>query len=224
MVDLPVEVLLVADRTLPCRGLRDIIDAYPSMCLVAETRSSQDALPHCALIRAKPLVVIVDAATPTIDASMIVADIRVALSSPPPMLCLINGYDDMARELVAEHAVGLLFMHSSPEELEAAVLMRAAGYSIGLGPPPGRTRYSWDADKDAVDGLRCLSEREFEVLKLIAHGYTNTAIADLLELRESTVKSHVQRLLRKVDCRSRAELAVLAYEKCMRQDVMIRSA
>lgn len=213
MTHIPVEILLVDERNLPCRGMRDIIDKYPSISLAAEVRNHRDAIHAC--LADAPDVVIVDAATANIDGVEVVGGIRNFFENPPPVLCLVNEHDETAREIVKAGASGLLYMYSSPEEFEAAVLMLGAGYSISLNSPYTEQRYSWDAPKEEDGGSDELSSREFEVLGLIARGRTNAEIAGMLELRESTVKSHVQRLLRKTEKKSRAELTVLAYEKYM---------
>ncbi|SHF88275.1 response regulator transcription factor [Streptoalloteichus hindustanus] len=209
----PVDVLLVGDHSLTSYGLRVAIDQFPTTRLTAEVTTLSEAVRRCA--RGRVDVVVVNAAASGVGAVALVRAVR-RLADPPPVLCLLPPSGaELARQLAAAGASGLLYLTVSPRELEAAVLVLRAGCSISLCAPAHRPRYRWDAEIAATADPRGLSGRELDVLRMITEGRTNAEIAIRMAIGESTVKTHVRRVLRKLGRRSRAELAALAYERYM---------
>nr|BFE98368.1 response regulator transcription factor [Streptoalloteichus tenebrarius] len=209
----PVDVLVVGDDTVTSHGLRAAIAQSPTTRLTAEATSLPEVIRCCA--RGRVDVVVVNAAASGVAVAALVRAVR-RLPDPPPVLCLLSTSDpDLAGQLAAAGASGLLYPTASPRDLAAAVVVLRAGCSVSPRAPARRPRFRWDADRAAMTGPRRLTDRELDVLRMIAEGRSNDEIAYRMALSESTVKTHVQRILRKVGRRNRAELAALAYERCM---------
>jgi DNA-binding NarL/FixJ family response regulator len=138
------------------------------------------------------------------------------LHHPRVIMLTTFDLDDYVYEALRAGASGFLLKDASADELIRAVRVVAAGDAL-LAPSVTRTLIADYAkrpvrDRPKPERLRVLTPRETEVLKLIARGMSNTEIADTLVLAEQTVKTHVGRVLGKLDLRDRAQAVVLAYE------------
>ncbi|MCF3131686.1 response regulator transcription factor [Streptomyces olivochromogenes] len=164
----------------------------------------------------RPDVVVIDSETNSLDAAEVV---RFLGSEAPgsPSLALVGEFDDQVQRLLRAGVRGLLLNRSSPVEIVSAVRLVAAGYAL-LFPCRGRRLVDWqapaDGDKQEArhEALRKLTRREVDVLRLIARGCSNAEIAEMLFVSESTVKSHVQRMLDKLELRNRIHAVIYAYE------------
>jgi DNA-binding NarL/FixJ family response regulator len=212
-----IRVLLVDDQPLLRTGFRMILSAERDLSIVGEAGDGQSAID--AARKLKPDVVLMDIRMPGMDG---IAATR-ALAGPgveDPIKVLILttfGLDEYVVEALRAGASGFLLKDSPPEDLVEAIRIVAAGEALLA---PSITRRLLDrvatrlppAHDNAIPALSELTERELEVLKLVARGLSNAEIAEKLVVSETTVKTHVSRVLAKLDLRDRVQAVILAYE------------
>jgi DNA-binding NarL/FixJ family response regulator len=210
-----VRVLIADDQALVRSGFRKLLEAEPSIEVVAEAADGLEAIEKARLHR--PHVVLMDIRMPRLDGLQAAARIVVA-TSPSSRILMLTTYDldEYIFEALKAGASGFLLKDSPAEELVAAIHVVAAGEAL-LAPSVTRRlieafvsvpRVSPQARRQ-LDGL---TARETEVLHLLARGLSNAEIAAELHLGEATVKSHVGNLLMKLGLRDRVQAVVLAYE------------
>ncbi|GAB7052361.1 response regulator [Catenuloplanes indicus] len=208
----PLRVVIADDDELTRGGIRLVVNALPDVEVVAEATNGREA--RDAVTRLKPDVVLMDIRMPVVDG---LAALR-AITGPTRVIMLTTfGEEQYIDEALAHGAAGFVLKSSAAEELGPALRAAAAG-EVFLSPPVTRhavTRLRGlgpGVSGDAVARLARaeLSEREIEVLKLLARGLSNTAISGTLVISESTVKTHVSRILMKTDCANRVQAALLA--------------
>jgi DNA-binding NarL/FixJ family response regulator len=210
-----ISVLIADDQALVRGGLRMIIDAQQDMQVVGEAENGTDAVASAQ--RLEPDVVLMDIRMPELDG--IAATQRLAERGPPRTRVLIlTTFDEdrLVYDAMRAGASGFLLKSAPPARLAEAVRVIAAGEALLAPsitrrlvedfvhrPPPGT--------KPPAE-LAELTDREREVLALIARGLSNAEIAAELVISEATVKTHVNRLLGKLNLRDRVQAVVLAYE------------
>jgi DNA-binding NarL/FixJ family response regulator len=212
-----IRVLLVDDQPLLRTGFRMILSAEPDLQVVGEAGDGATAVELARKFR--PDVVLMDIRMPGMDG---IAATR-ALAGPgveEPVKVLILttfGLDEYVVEALRAGASGFLLKDAPAEDLVAAIRVVAAGEAL-LAPSVTRrlldriaSRLPPAADKPSA-ALSELTERELEVLKLVARGLSNAEIAEKLFVSETTVKTHVSRVLNKLDLRDRVQAVILAYE------------
>ncbi|MEV8228082.1 response regulator transcription factor [Streptomyces sp. NPDC079167] len=214
-----VRVLLVDDRAITRTGIRAILEQDGTVEVVGE--ASDAAAAEREVLRLSPAVVLADAQSPGLDiVGMIAALAARCGDTMPAVLLTAQGTDPTAREAVRAGATGVVLSSATPEQLVSAVHMVSAGYAVytaaglrhgaGAGEPWLATapRPGPDADR-ARAGL--LTRREHEVLQLLARGLSNAEMSAELVVSESTVKSHVQNLLDKLQLRNRVHAVIYAH-------------
>jgi DNA-binding NarL/FixJ family response regulator len=212
--DAAVRVLIVDDDALMRAGLRAVLSSDPSIRVAGEA-SDGSAAPD-ATRRLRPDVVLMDVRMPGVDG--IRATREVLATSPDVRVVILTTFeeDDYIFGALGAGASGFLLKRTRPEELIAAVHTIAAGDSLlapsvtrrviermaSHGPPPA----------PAADRLEALTPRERDVLELVARGLSNGEIARELVIEESTVKTHVKRILGKLGARDRVQAVIAAFE------------
>ena len=209
-----VRVLLVDDQALVRGGLRMIVDAQPDLEVVGEAADGREAIE--AFHRLKPDVIVMDIRMPNLDG--VEATRRLAGPESPytarVLVLTTFDLDEYVYEALRAGASGFLLKDAPPAELCAAIRVVAAGDAL-LAPSVTRRLIGAFVSKPRPkesELLAELTEREVEVLKLVARGYSNQQIADSLVVGETTVKTHVARLLSKLELQNRVQAAILAYE------------
>jgi DNA-binding NarL/FixJ family response regulator len=209
----PIRVLVADDQALMRTGFRMILDAQDDIEVVGEAIDGADAIRR--FERLRPDVVVMDVRMPTMDG--IEATRRLSAADPPARVLILTTFDldEYVYEALRAGASGFLLKDRPPEELVGAVRVIAAGEAL-LAPSVTRRLIEEFARRPAAggppSGLDELTEREREVLVLMAQGLSNAEIAGSLFVAETTVKTHVGRVLQKLRLRDRAQAVVLAYE------------
>jgi DNA-binding NarL/FixJ family response regulator len=210
--DAPIRVLIADDHALMRTGFRMILDAQDDIEVVGEAIDGADAIRRFEAL--SPDVVVMDVRMPTMDG--IEATRRLSALERPARVLILTTFDldDYVYEALRAGASGFLLKDRPPEELVAAVRVIAAGEAL-LAPSVTRRlieEFARRAPAVKPAALDQLTEREREVLVLMARGLSNAEIARTLFVAETTVKTHVGRVLHKLGLRDRAQAVVLAYE------------
>jgi DNA-binding NarL/FixJ family response regulator len=213
-----IRVLLVDDQQLVRIGFRMILEDEPDIEVVGEASDGRQGVEAAARLR--PDVVVMDIRMPVMDG--VEATRRLAAPGDDgvrPRVLILTTFDadEYVVEALRAGASGFLLKDVPPAEFAQAIRVVAAGDALLA---PSITRQLLDRFRDRLpapsgerhERLRELTERELEVLKLVARGLSNREIADRLVLAEPTVKTHVSHALLKLDLRDRAQAVVLAYE------------
>jgi len=210
----PVRVLLVDDDDLMRAGLRAVLSSDETIEVVGEAPDGRAAVERA--IGLRPDVVLMDVRMPGLDG--IAATRELLAVAPDVKVVILTTFeqDDYIFGALSAGASGFLLKRTRPEELIAAIHTIAAGDSL-LSPSVTRTVIHRMAQQPAPDTssearLDELTPREREVLELIARGLSNGQIAAALVVEESTVKTHVKRILRKLRLRDRVHAVIFAYE------------
>ena len=211
----PLRVVVADDQHLVRTGFRMILETENDMAVVGEAANGVEAIEQCR--RTGPDVVLMDVRMPVMDG--IEATRRLAgpeVAHPTRVLILTTfDLDDYVYAALRNGASGFVLKDTPPEDLVRAVRLVAAGEAL-LAPSVTRRLIDELAQMNPPPKppatLNLLTEREREVLTLMARGLSNGEIAEELVLGETTVKTHVGRVLTKLGLRDRVQAVVLAYE------------
>jgi DNA-binding NarL/FixJ family response regulator len=217
-----ISVLLADDQPLLRRGFRMILEAEDGVTVAGEAGDGAEAVELARRVR--PDVVLMDIRMPGTDG--IEATRRITAAEPGVRVLVLTTFDldEYAFGALQAGASGFLLKDVRPHELVAAVRTVASGDAVVSPRVTRRLLEEYarqlpvagagaDADRaDRYPQLASLTEREREVLAVVAQGLSNTEIAASLFVSETTVKSHVGRILAKLGLRDRVQIVVLAYE------------
>jgi DNA-binding NarL/FixJ family response regulator len=214
MSELAVRVLIVDDDALMRAGLRGVLASDPAIEVVGEASDGRDAVYRTRLQR--PDVVLMDIRMPDLDGIAATRELLAAFPQVRVVIVTTFEQDDYIFGALRAGASGFLLKRSRPEELVGAIRTVAAGDSL-LSPSVTSRVIERMAQQPAPDvsadaRLDELTPREREVLTLVARGLSNSEIASELVVEESTVKTHVRRILAKLGARDRVQAVIFAYE------------
>jgi len=209
-----IRVLIADDQELVRAGFRMILELQEDIEVIGEAGDGAEAVTVAREL--DPDVVLMDVRMPETDGIEATRLLLAAGSRARVLMLTTFDADEYVYDAMKAGASGFLLKNAPPAQLVAAVRATAAGEAqlapaivqrmveeFGRRPAPGRTRPS------ALDEL---TERELDVLRLIARGFSNAEIAAALFLSDATVRTHVSRILTKLDLRDRTQAVVLAYE------------
>ena len=213
-----IRILLVDDQALLRTGFRMILQAQPDLEVVGEAIDGADAVRQAAALR--PDVVLMDVRMPGMDGVRATAAITAADGTARVLVLTTFDVDEHAFAALRAGASGFLLKDVPPAELAGAIRAVAAGDAV---VSPRITRRLIDrvslhapGPVDDADGrtavLAALTEREREVFGEVARGLSNSEIAGRLHLSEATVKTHITRVLAKLQLRDRVQVVIFAYE------------
>ncbi|MEY9908784.1 DNA-binding NarL/FixJ family response regulator [Catenulispora sp. MAP12-49] len=212
-----ISVLLVDDAPLLRMGFRMVLEAQPDVEVVGEAGDGAEAVALATQLQ--PDVVLMDVRMPGVDG--IEATARITAAQLPSRVLILTTFDldEYAFAALRVGAAGFLLKNAHPSDLIAGIRTVAAGDGVVA---PRITRQLIEAFARQTDPatagpraderLERLTDREREVLVEIARGQSNAEIAESLQLSEATVKTHVSRILPKLELRDRVQAVVFAYE------------
>ena len=209
-----IRVVVADDQGMVRSGFSVLLNAQPDIEVIAEAVNGEEAIARAAELH--PDVILMDVRMPVLDGLQATRVITVMDGAPKVLVLTTFDLDDYVYEALRSGASGFLLKDASAGELAAAVRLVAAGDAL-LSPGVTRRLIAEFARMGAprspgrqqLDGL---TERESEVLALVARGMSNAEIAGYLVVAEQTVKTHVSRILMKLGLRDRTQAVVLAYE------------
>ena len=207
-----VRVLLVDDEPLIRAGLRAIVDSEAGLSVVGEAADGAEVPGLVARLR--PDVVLMDVRMPAVDGIRATTHLMSTVDEPPKVIVVTTfENDDHVYDALLAGASGFLLKRARPEEIVAAIRTVVAGESL-LFPAAIRRLAAQRAPGPAGDGLASagLTEREREVLRLVAAGLSNVEIAGELYVGVQTVKTHVGNVLAKLGARDRTQAVIRAYD------------
>jgi DNA-binding NarL/FixJ family response regulator len=209
-----IDVLIADDQALVRAGFRMILEADESIRVVAEATDGAQAVE--AARRTHPDIVLMDIRMPVMDG--LEATRRIVAGSNAPQVLILTTFDldEYIFDALVAGASGFLLKDVAPEELLAGIHIISRGDSLLSPSVTRRLIASFVRDHphkpQPPPGLDELTPRELEILQLVARGLSNAEIAEQLVVSNTTIKSHVARILDKLGLRDRVQAVVLAYE------------
>jgi DNA-binding NarL/FixJ family response regulator len=209
-----IRVLIADDQALLRGGFRMILESQKDIEVVGEAADGREALEQARAL--EPDVVLMDIRMPELDGLEATRQLVGVDGAPRVLILTTFDLDEYVYEAMKAGASGFLLKEVRPEQLADAVRVIAAGETLVA---PAITRRLIEdfvrrrpPGSGAPDEISELTERELEVLRLVARGLSNSEIAATLFLSEATVKTHITHVLAKLRLRDRVQAVVLAYE------------
>ena len=213
---MPITVFIADDQAMVRQGFGALLSAQPDISVIGDAPDGKIAVAEVARLR--PDVVLMDVRMPEMNGLDAARQILSAGWEPPVRVLMLTtvDIDDYVYEALSVGASGFMLKDAPAEELIRAVRVVAEGQAL-LAPTVTRRLIADVTSRRAAPRARpaaldALTPREREVLELIARGLSNVEIAERLFVAEQTVKTHVGKVLSKLDLRDRAQAVVLAYE------------
>jgi len=210
---MPIKVLLVDDHKIVRQGVRAYLQTLADIQVVAEADSGKSAL--SVIEEHEPDVVLMDLEMPG-ELDGIAATRQICKLRPKTQVIVVTSHhqDEYIFPAVRAGAISYLLKDVEPDELASTIRKAAKGEAVLDSRVASRIVQELQGlRKDDINPFTELSEREFEVLRLIAAGKSNSEIAGLLFIGESTVKTHIGNLLKKLHLEDRTQAAVYAWQE-----------
>ena len=212
-----IRVLVADDQDLVRSGFRLILDSYDGIRVVGEARDGDQAVELAT--RLQPDVVLMDIRMPRmngIEATRLICE-NASLEGTRVLILTTFDLDEYVYDALQAGASGFLLKDADPDEIAAAIRVVADGDALIEPSITRRLIEAFVASRPASAGsvagsLRTLTDREREILTLVARGLSNDDIGQALYISPATVKTHVARIMSKLDAHDRAQLVVAAYE------------
>lgn len=210
-----IRVALVDDQQLVRAGFQMVIGSQPDLAVVAEAGNGEEAVER--FVGERIDVVLMDVRMPRMDG---IDATRLLLELPdPPKVIILTTFDldEYVLRAIKAGASGFLLKDAPPEQMLDAIRTVHSGDAV-IAPSSTRRLLDRlvgvlpDEERATPRDLEVLTERELEVLVLLARGLSNSEIASTLTVAEATIKTHVGRILMKLDVRDRVQAVVVAYE------------
>lgn len=211
-----ISIVVADDQTLVRRGFASILDSTDGINVVGEAENGIDAV--AIAVRERPDVILMDVRMPHMDGLEATRRITSDPSLANTRILILTTFDldEYVHEALCAGASGFLLKDTEPPDLIHAVRVIAAGDAL-ISPKITRRlieQFARVSEQSHIDPgvVGQLTEREHEVLQHVARGLSNTEIAEQLYVSQATIKTHMGRLLMKLQARDRAQLVVIAYE------------
>lgn len=222
MPDKPIKILIADDQDLVRSGYRAILSTYPQFDIVGMAKDGEEAVTLAQTL--KPDVVLMDVRMPNKNGIEATRDITNNPLMADTHVLVLTTFDvtDYAYDALKAGASGFLLKDAEPEDIAHAIEVVAEGNALVEPSVMKRMIEAFTSSSSKTAGgvkdsqqeniLKTLTERELEILKLVAKGMSNDEIASELFISVATVKTHVSRLLAKTGTHDRSQLVVFAYE------------
>lgn len=204
-----IRILIVDDQSLICEGLQTMLNLQPDFEVVGTASNGEMAIEQVTALQ--PDLVLMDVRMPIMDGRA--ATRTICQKFPDVKVLVLSTFDDdqYIAESIRAGAKGYLLKDMPADELVQAIRMAHQGYAqLAPGLLDKLIEQSWSIAKPDSPELEMLTRREQEVLRLITNGATNREIAEQLFITEGTVKTHMTHLLNRLNCKNRAQLAIVA--------------
>lgn len=205
-----ITVMLVDDNADTRAGFAMMLNAEPDITVVAEAADGEEAIETA--METRPDVILMDVRMPRLDGIEATRQITTRDNSPRILILTTYDLDEYAFDGLAAGASGFLLKDATPDQLAAAVRAVSNGDAVVT---PRITRRMLDAahwtpreSAAANDDFAVLTDREREIARAITEGLTNAEIAERFVVSDSTVKAHINRILRKLDARDRVDIVI----------------
>ncbi|WP_209325336.1 response regulator [Brevibacterium renqingii] len=215
-----IRIVIADDHAMVRAGFAALLEAHPDLEVVGQAQDGEECVRMAA--DCAPDIVLMDVRMPMMDGieatRTIVADSRAASATGPRIIMLTTfDIDDYVFDAIRAGASGFLLKDAPPDELAEAVRVVASGEGLLAPSVTKRVIEHFAATPrtspaPTLSGLPELTDREREILVLVARGESNSEIAASLFIAVQTVKTHVSRILYKLDARDRAQAVIAAYE------------
>ena len=208
-------IMLVDDQELLRMGFRLVLNAQPDMEVVAEAGDGREAI--ALAIERAPDIVLMDVRMPEVDGVVATREIIASSSASRIIILTTFDLDEYAYAALRAGASGFLLKDAPPADLLSAIRAVASGDAV-VAPSTTRRLLEQvahqlpDPERAQDADVAMLTPREREVVVAVARGWSNAEIAERLVLAEATVKTHVGRILAKLQLRDRVQIVVFAYE------------
>ncbi len=202
-----IRVLVVDDHSVVRMGLRTFISVTEDLDLVGEASNGEEAIERCEALL--PDVVLMDLQMPIMDGPTAIGHIRHRFPEVGIVALTSYGDADLAKRAMEAGALGFLLKDTTEEELVTAIRLAAEGRGL-VAPHALQALISRPDDDEAANYRASLTEREQEVLVLMARGLTNPQIGNELSISRSTANFHVQNVLNRLGARTRTEAVSIA--------------
>lgn len=205
MSNRPIKVLIVDDHAMVRKGMKAFLGEYEDICVIGEAASGAEAIRL--LDQLNPDVILIDLMMPGIDGIEAIRRITAIRPEQRIIVLTADGKEDKIFQAVKAGAMGYIVKNADPEELVQAIR------SVSSGAPAFNNIVLWRilSQKDEAEpykSINDLSNREIEVLRLLAKGYSDHEIASRLWLTEVTIRTHVSRILSKLGLKNRVQAAL----------------
>jgi len=205
VTDEPITILVADDHTVVRRGIIGLLRAETDLEIVADVADGQAAVQ--AAVRHRPAVVLMDLRMPVMGGVEATGQIRARVPEAAVLVLTTYDTDEAIVRAVEAGAAGYLLKDTEPDDLVAAIRLAAAGETVFGGAVAKRL-----ADQGRQANNRSLTAREIEILRHVAAGNTNAAIAHNLHISEATVKTHLLHIYDKLGASDRAAAVARGYE------------
>jgi DNA-binding NarL/FixJ family response regulator len=201
-----IRILLADDHAVLRQGLRLLLDAQPDMEVIAEVEDGQSAVQTA--LRLRPEIVVLDVSMPRLNGLQATKQLKQELPQMKVLALTRHSDNSYLQQLLHAGANGYVLKQSNAEELVRALRVVFAGGTY-LDPAVAAkvvAGYTGKLSNWSIERIGTLTEREREVLRLIAHGYSNKEIAGRFELSVKTVEAHKANAMRKLELHSRIDI------------------
>lgn len=208
-----IRVCLVEDQSLVRHGIRTLLGLAADIEVVAEASDGEEAI--TVIAESRPDVVLLDLRMPKLNGLEVLRRLQQSDTLPATLVLTTFDDDEMVFAAIRSGAKGFLLKDVSLERLTGAIRTLAAGGTCIHPAITERITRALESRRPAFESslaIQRLSEREIEVLRLVAAGYSNREIADLLSLSEGTVKNHASSILGKLGVRDRVRAVLKAID------------
>ena len=208
-----IRILLADDHTLVRSGIRSLLEDEPGLSIIGEAEDGRKAVAMACQL--KPDVVVMDIAMPLLNGLEATRQIKIQCPDVKVLILSMHDNEEYIRQVLEAGAMGYILKDAAARELISAIQSVYRGEAV-LSPAVTRLviedylRWGGTRPQEVSDGL---SPREREVLQLIAEGYTNKQIAEILSISIKTVQAHRNSLMQKLDLHDRGELIKYAIQK-----------